>query len=227
MYSFFIAGNQELANMIFQVKMGHSSENAIIIPTCIDNDKALIKEYDSNQEITIGWIGGVGNLDYLNIVMPAIEKLSQKQPLQFVVISGAAFVPTHPITFPLKNVPWTLATQTEELLKMDIGIMPLPNNSATQGKSGFKLLQYMSLGIIAVANNIGVNKEIILDKKNGFLVASANDWHTVLETVIAQRGMWKEIGQRAQIDINNRYTFEANASAYLRFLERVSKQKSN
>jgi len=56
---------------------------------------------------------------------------------------------------------WSKNREIEDLLQFDIGIMPLSDDVWTRGKGGFKALQYMALGIPAVASPVGVNTEII------------------------------------------------------------------
>jgi glycosyltransferase involved in cell wall biosynthesis len=58
-------------------------------------------------------------------------------------------------------IPWQKQTEAVDLLKIDIGIMPLPDDEWTKGKCGFKALQYMAMGIPAVVSPIGVNSIII------------------------------------------------------------------
>ena len=47
--------------------------------------------------------------------------------------------------------------------------MPLPSDKWSEGKCGFKLIQYMALGIPAVASPVGVNSIIIEPGINGYL----------------------------------------------------------
>ena len=56
---------------------------------------------------------------------------------------------------------WNSDTEIEDLLQMDIGIMPLEDDQWAKGKCGFKALQYLSLGIPAVISPVGVNEKII------------------------------------------------------------------
>ncbi len=71
---------------------------------------------------------------------------------------------------------WSKATEISDLEKIDIGIMPLPDDEWSKGKCGFKALQYMALEIPAVASPVGVNTTIIQEGINGFLCTTDEEW---------------------------------------------------
>jgi len=224
LYPYFIMGNKELEKLILKFVPLHPKENRLLIPTCIDYTNQPVKLYDTGKkEIVIGWIGGIGNLDYLNLVMPALEKINKQTPVSLLVVSGLNYQSPIPTSVSIINSPWGLTTEVADLLKMDIGIMPLPNNQATLGKSGFKLLQYMGLGIVPIASAVGINREIINDSVNGFLVEKETDWLAVFEKAISKRNDWASIGKIGQEEIKKQYTFEANYLRYHDFLKHVSK----
>lgn len=62
--------------------------------------------------------------------------------------------------------------------------MPLPDDEWSKGKCGFKLLQYMSVGVASIASPVGVNTEIIIDNETGFIAVTENDWFEKLAALI-------------------------------------------
>ena len=49
------------------------------------------------------------------------------------------------------------------MIKSHIGIMPLDEGEASEGKCGFKLIQYLSVGLPIVGSAVGMNRHIIND----------------------------------------------------------------
>ncbi|MBQ8134248.1 MAG: glycosyltransferase [Clostridia bacterium] len=77
--------------------------------------------------------------------------------------------------FEIDNITWTRERAAEMLLKSHIGIMPLENNEINRGKGGFKIIQYMSVGMPAVASDVGYNHQVIDQGKTGYLVKETSD----------------------------------------------------
>ena len=89
----------------------------------------------------------------------------------------------------LRGVPhtfnhWTAESEVDEVGRYDIGVMPMPNTKWTQGKCALKALQYMALGLPAVASPIGANREVIVDGESGFLPETPDAWSQTLERLI-------------------------------------------
>jgi glycosyltransferase involved in cell wall biosynthesis len=100
------------------------------------------------------------------------------------------------------------------LLEMDIGVMPLPNDEWTRGKCGFKILQYMALGIPTVGSPVGVNAEII-SGSNGYLATTNTEWIEALERLIFDRALRKRLGEEGQRTVIERYSVESNTGNFL------------
>ncbi len=69
-------------------------------------------------------------------------------------------------------------------MRYNVGIMPLPDDPNSRGKCGFKIIQYMAHGLIAVASNVGFNREIIEDGVDGFLCVDQEHFETVITNMI-------------------------------------------
>jgi glycosyltransferase involved in cell wall biosynthesis len=105
-----------------------------------------------------------------------------------------------------------------------VGLMPLVDTPASRGKCGFKLLQYMGLGIVGVATALTVNTEIVDDGVSGFLVEPGEDWEPVLRRVIAMEASFSEIGRAARQTVLEHYSFVAHRQQYIDFVQGISRQ---
>lgn len=221
----FIVGSEYLAQLVHERSERTRPEDVLVVPTCLDFENERPKRYAAHPEppTIIGWIGGTGNLELLDLVAPALRRLSAEYPLRLLVISGRPYVAEG---VDVQNVQWDMATYTERLRTIDIGIMPLHDTAAARGKCGFKLLQYMGLGIVSIATAITVNTEIVQDGVNGFLLAPDADWESAIRTVLERRQSFPEIGARARTTVLERYSFEAHRDAYVEFVARSAPLQS-
>lgn len=102
----------------------------------------------------------------------------------------------------------------------DIGLMPLNTDKRSMGKSGFKLLQYMGLGIVSIGQNITINNEIIEHNVNSYLVSNISDWERILIKVLEKDTDFQKLGNNARQRIISRYTFIANYLNLINFIRK-------
>jgi glycosyltransferase involved in cell wall biosynthesis len=191
--------------------------NVFVIPTTIDTE-GLHNQLKKHQQgaLTIGWTGSHSTLKYLEPIVPVLQKLEQQYHFTFIVICNKD------PKINLKNYTyyaWNINTEIEDLLKIDIGIMPLPNDEWSKGKCGFKALQYMSLGIPAIASPVGVNVEIISDGENGYLCDTEKQWLNTLEKLLNNETLRTEIGLKGKLTIDNNFSVIANREKYIQLFE--------
>ena len=217
LYKRFIVASNYLKQKVIHEYPSIDPENVLVMPTCVDYDRHEPKIYDINKPvITFGWIGGNQNQPYLHEIIPALNSIAKDYSIDLIVISGKSFKAE--TDFPVINLPWSLETEVDDLKSIDIGLMPLPLNDRTRGKGGFKLIQYMGLGIVSVASAITINREIIEDERSGFLVEPGGRWYDKLLEIVQKRDTFKAIGKNARESILKNYTFKANKEKYISFL---------
>lgn len=215
MSNYIIAGNRYLAN--FASRYNH---NVVIIPTPIDADRYYyINNKKQDEKITIGWIGSVTTVDFLNILKNAfIELLKHSNNVILKIVGGNFYIENLPNII---SKQWSLVEEIEDLRSFDIGIMPMSDNEWTMGKCGFKAILYMSMGIPCVCSPVGVNKEIIIEGVNGFLADTQDEWVRKLSLLIQDSQLRQRISLRGRKTVEERYSVKVNAPKFLEVLQKV------
>ena len=207
------AGNKFLSDYAI-----HHNPNTRILPTVVDTERYhnVTKEYKSTSlKPVIGWTGTHSTMKYLEFLFPILCKLEQEFEFELLVISNA---PPSELLKSLTYVEWSKETEIKDLMKIDLGLMPLEereNDSFSKGKCGFKLIQYLSLGIPAIASDVGVNREIITHGVNGYLCADINDWQIQLRTFLETPSSMSTMGKNGRQKVIERYSAKANLSAFI------------
>lgn len=202
------AGNRYLQNYALQF-----NERSVINPTTIDTRGYHNRKKDQRTTpVVIGWTGTHSTLIYLDMIYPVLKKLEARHEFVFEVIADKE------VRFDLKNFvfrKWTKGTEIDDLLAFHIGIMPLMNDPWSQGKCGFKALQYMALGIPAVVSPVGVNREIIAEGEDGFLCENEEAWFEKLSLLLADPSLRETMGQRGIEKVSRHYSVSSNSENFL------------
>ncbi len=198
------------------------NQNIVINPTTIDTDNVhnpcLTQERTNNEErkVVIGWTGTHSTLQYLSKLIPVLEKLENNYDFQFLVIANKN--PNYTLKS-FKYIPWNKRTEIEDLMKIDIGVMPLTDDEWSRGKCGFKLLQYMALEKPVLASPVGVNKRIVEDGVNGFLCREPDDWLKHITRLIEDARLREHLGKKGRVKVVNYYSVRSNSDNFLSLFE--------
>lgn len=210
-----LAGNDYLATYVRKF-----NKNTILFPTVLDLDYYKFREEQDDGIVTIGWVGRWSSQVYLMELRNVFKKLSEKfQNVKFLFIGVSQDFSIEGIDYEI--IDWSLAREISDINLIDIGIMPLPDDEYSKGKCGFKLLQYMALGIPAVASSVGVNTEIVIDGKNGFLASTQNEWEEKLSRLIEWKLLRLELGMNARKTVESYYSMQEQALVLLSLLNNL------
>jgi glycosyltransferase involved in cell wall biosynthesis len=121
---------------------------------------------------------------------------------------------------PFRLIPWDESTAIREIAQFDIGIMPLEKNDPWNlYKCGLKLIEYMAVGIPAVASPVGVNSEIVQDGHDGLLADTSEQWLHCLRLLADDVNLRNRIGKAARETVERRYSVQAVLPDLVRVLE--------
>lgn len=181
------------------------------ISSTIDTEKYRPRTQYETPRVTVGWSGSFSTSPYLHLLDNVLRGLQQRYGAAIYVIGDASFsIPGVEV----KAIPWRLETEVEDLLRIDIGLYPLPHEEWVLGKSGLKALQYMGLGIPTVLTPVGANLEIVSHGQNGFFADSEEEWITAVGKLIEDSALRARVGRAGRRTVEERYSVESNWPLY-------------
>jgi glycosyltransferase involved in cell wall biosynthesis len=196
-----VAANAYLADFLSQY-----SDSVDVVPSVVETRSVTPRRHDDGEELVFGWIGSATTVPYLLRLGPAIRRVSRElspHPIKLLVVGG-----TFPceVGYSVESVPWSIDHERQALNRIDVGLMPMPDNAWTRGKSAYKALQYMSAGIPVVADDVGVTSGVVEHGRGGFVVRDEAEW------VDALTALGRDPELRARLGHHGRRRVEADFS---------------
>jgi len=209
------AGNDVLAGVARR-----SARATAILPTSIDTAAYRPTTATAADAPTIVWIGSPENLVYLEILRPALARLSVRHPALKLRVICSRFPDWDEVN--IERIAWSTATEAESLAAAHIGVMPLTDDEWTRGKCAFKLLQYMAAGLPCVASPVGANTEAVLEGVTGFHARTTEEWERHLESLIRSPALRARLGAGGREHVESRYALRTYQARYLELLARLA-----
>jgi len=206
-----IASSPDLAAKCNEIS---KKNNAVFIPPTLEEERFTqkpLKEHN-DKKIVIGWTGTFSSREFLNILIPDLEKLYKKKNFKLLVIGNFEMQNNN---LDLEVLQWNANDEIQQLHNFDIGLYPLPSNNWVSGKSGLKALQYMAIGIPAVCTAVGNVKNFIEHRKDGILIHNQEDWISQLEELIDNTELRNKIGNNARTKFIMNFSQNAIFTKYL------------
>src|SRR5580693_6614026 len=191
-----------------------------ILPTSIDTAAYRPTTASAADPPTIVWIGSPENLVYLEMIRPALARLTTRYPTLRLRVICSRF-PEWP-EVAVEPVVWSSATEAAALAGAHIGVMPLTDDAWARGKCAFKLLQYMAAALPCVASPVGANTEAVLDGINGFYATDVDEWERSLEKLIVSPELRAQFGAKGRQHVEQRYALNSYRANYLNLLRRLA-----
>lgn len=207
-----IAGNDFLADCA--LRQGAKPKRVRVIPTCVEPARyPLNVNKFTSQGLELTWIGSSSTLQGLERERGLWEQLGERVPGLRLRIICDRFPQFQHIQ--VIEVPWSEATEAEDLSRADVGLGWMPDDLWSRGKCGLKVLQYGAAGLPVVANPIGVHSEMIEPGVNGFLPRSADDWVHALNLLASDVECRQAMGSASRQMIDSRYSIDAWSSTFV------------
>ncbi len=185
------------------------NKNVWQVPSIVDTNQFDYQPFAENPErVCLGWSGSPTTLKNIKLVEKPLQEISKQDFCDIHFIGGT--------DFGLENVKytaqaWNGASEVEDLRRLQIGLVPLPDFSWNAHKFIMKTAQYMALGIVPVGTPMASNPEVIRHGENGFLAANDAEWVEHLTTLVKDDKLRNEMSAAAARDAQAKYSLEANA----------------
>lgn len=175
-----------------------------IVPSCVDPSRQPLRVHESADVVTVGWIGSQTTSEYLKPLLPVFAALNDRSLRARLVLVGAD--PALRAEW-IEHRSWSRAREAADLASFDIGIMPLPDTDWARGKCGYKILQYFSAGVCAIASPVGVTRDLIGDDR-GLMASSDQEWRSALEALVNDAARRRESGAAARTFVEREFSYD-------------------
>jgi len=196
--------------------------NVYIFPMCVDYEKHL-KKYDNTGHLKkVGWVSQKNHFPRLNQIVPALNTAFKTLPFTLTVIADDEYKNDN-LLAPVENIMWTRESELNEMLRLDVGIAPIfAERSALERKGTFKLLQYMSVGLVSLSTAFNYTEDLIKDGKNGYLAYSIEDWGEKLSKILKlDDAQMSEVGNLAYTTFYTRHHIDRQYEPLRSFYTKV------
>lgn len=203
-------GNRSIAEYV-----SSKGARASIIPTVVDTD--VFKPDPTRAETVrpvLGWIGTHSTFPYLESIFPILSELARTYEFTLRIVGSGRGQVTVP-GVEVENLIWNLEREVRDFQSIDIGLYPIDaslySGKWAAGKSGFKAIQYMAVGVPYVATPVGASAEIGEVGITHFCASTGPEWAGAIETLLKDPQKRREMGAAGRAHSLENYRLETHA----------------
>jgi len=191
-----------------------------VLPTPIDAERYQKKKNYKSDTVNMGWIGDHGSIHYMESYKDVWEAVGRKYTNVVLTIICDTFIDTKDIT--LRRIPWSYEREIDDLMSLDIGLMPLFDDLWSKGKCGFKIIQYLGVGVPAVCTPVGINRDVVHDGVHGLWANTKDEWIEKLSTLIENASLREKMGGEGRRKIMDAYTVQVCAPKLIEWIKEMA-----
>lgn len=186
-----------------------------ILPMSVDTDLWKPNPRHRDGLFRIGWLGAPNNLTFLERLDPILNALTKRFPqMRLAVLSGRR--PS--LSCPLEYHPFCPNAETAFVQSLDVGLLPLPDEEHSRGKSPIKAIQYLACGVPVVGNVVGAAGEICR-ADNSIHVGEEREWEAALIALLEDHQRCQALGQAGRKLALEKHCSRTNGRQLLHFLK--------
>lgn len=207
-------------NMFLKGEAEKYHNHVEVLPTPVDAERYTAKVYRKGDTVNIGWIGDHGSIHYMESYKDVWEAIGSRYGNVVLTIICDTFIEAKHIR--LNKIQWNYDREIDDLMAIDIGVMPLFDDLWSRGKCGFKIIQYLGVGVPAVCTPVGINRDVIDDGVNGLWAVSKEDWIEKLSVLIENGPLREQMGREGRRTIMEGYTVQVCAPQLIEWITGIA-----
>ncbi|OGS44928.1 MAG: hypothetical protein A2539_04430 [Elusimicrobia bacterium RIFOXYD2_FULL_34_15] len=226
-FDIYIVPSKEVFDEI--ISEGFSIDKTLIIPNGVNTD--IFKRVDLNEKINLRKVLGlpidkqiciyVGRIEEgkgINLLLNIWKNVTENYVL--LIIGSGSLLEKFKKSFQNKNIVFLgfKNNVNNYLQASDLFILP----SFGEGLSN-AILEAMSCGLVAVANKIPSNEEIIIDRDNGILINidTIKDFPNLINQIFSNKEMFNKLSFSAVKTIENRFSINIVTNSYIKLYRNI------
>lgn len=206
-----ICGNRFIADYV-QSRGGKSR----VIPTVVDTETFKPESGWHDDCPVVGWIGTHSTYPFLQSIIPALERAARRFKFRVRIIGGGNTA-IRMAGIDVEARPWTLERELADFQSLDIGLYPIDPQvygpDWVSGKSGFKAVQYMAVGIPFIVSPVGVCAEMGTEAVTHLCASTYDDWTAALSRLLADGALRRRMGAAGRACAVAHYSVREHADA--------------
>ncbi|MCC6809132.1 MAG: glycosyltransferase family 4 protein [Deltaproteobacteria bacterium] len=212
-----IAGSSVLAEHAEKI-----ARSVTVVPTVVSRERWTPREHPQDGALTVGWVGSHSTAPALQIAAPALAELAADgHRFRVRVIGGPKGYAIPGVD--VENVAFDLAIEVDAVRAFDIGIAPMPSGPWSDGKCGFKQLQYMALSVPCVTSAWAGARDFIRHEENALVASDHGSWKQALLRLLRDGELRAQLGRAGRDLVVSRYCAEVQIDTIAAVLSRAAR----
>jgi glycosyltransferase involved in cell wall biosynthesis len=181
-------------NRVIEAHAAELGAATVVIPTIVNPETFRPADRSRRTGLpVVGWIGSHSTYRYLESILPALERLGRAFAYRLLVI-GSGRAEIHLPGVEVVCRPWRLERELADFQEIDIGLYPIVADTWALGKSGFKAIQYMAMGVPYVVSPVGACAEIGETGLTHYAATTLEEWYAALAGLVGDPILRAQMG---------------------------------
>lgn len=170
---------------------------------------------------TVLWCGNPFNLEHAKMILGVLRTLRRRFSFRFRVICGQPPPKDFNIGLDFEWLPFCHEKEGSLIAGSWLGLAPMPDTRHNRCKGAYKVKTYLAAGLPVVASPVGFQNDLIEKGPNvGFLPKTSAEWEDAIFSLLQNRKLAEEMGQRAKSYAENCFSYKVVCPAWASILRK-------